>query len=123
MPRNTDRHRPESPFTLTCSYRPIFICLVSVTAFPVALEALICSLLFSRCSAKDYGLSLILTSGISIYFRVANHPVEFPTKFNQHKRGTDPTRCPQLPSDPSSDRNCGFDVAKSLVKCRLPPRQ
>jgi hypothetical protein len=42
--------------------------------------------LFSKCSAKDYGLSLILTGGISIYFRVANHPVEFPTKFNQHKR-------------------------------------
>jgi len=31
--------------------------------------------------------------------------------------GTDPTKCPQLPSDPSSDRNCGFDVAESLVKC------
>src|SRR6266853_6624701 len=27
--------------------------------------------------------------------------------------GTDPTKCPQLPSDPSSDRNCGFDVAGS----------
>ncbi len=31
--------------------------------------------------------------------------------------GTDPTKCPQLPSDPSYARNCGFDVAKPLVKC------
>ena len=85
-----------------------------MTAFPIALEALICSLLFSKCSAKDYALSLILTGGISIYFRVANHPVEFPTKFNQHNAfvGTDPTKCPQLPSDPSSDRNCGFDCCR-----------
>src|SRR5882762_939659 len=48
-------------FTLTCSHRPIFISFVSVTAFLVALEALICSLLFSKCSAKNYRLSLILT--------------------------------------------------------------
>src|SRR6266481_4255404 len=48
-------------FTLTCSYRPIFVCFVRVTTFLVALEALICSLLFSKCSAKNYRLSLILT--------------------------------------------------------------
>ena len=40
-------------FTLTCSHGPIFICFVSVTTFSVALEALICSLLVSKCSAKN----------------------------------------------------------------------
>ncbi len=35
-------------FTLTCSHGPIFICFVSVTTFSVALEALICGLLFSK---------------------------------------------------------------------------
>jgi len=44
-------------FTLTCSHRPIFICFVSVATFLVALDALICGLLFSKCSAKNLWLS------------------------------------------------------------------
>src|SRR5258708_17145459 len=44
-------------FTLTCSHRPIFICFVTVATFLVALDALICGLLFSKCSAKNLWLS------------------------------------------------------------------
>jgi hypothetical protein len=50
------------------------------------------------------------------HFR-ANNPETTPFVDTSAFVGTDPTKCPQLPSDPSSDRNCGFDVAESLVKC------
>ena len=48
---------PVFQFTLTCSHRPISVCFVRITAFLVALEALICGLLFSKCSAKNLWLS------------------------------------------------------------------
>ena len=35
------------------AHRPIFVCFVSVKTFSVAFEALICSLLFSNCSATS----------------------------------------------------------------------
>jgi hypothetical protein len=59
-PTHIQRMAAVCQFTLTCSHGPIFISFVSVTTFRVGLEALICSLLFSKCSAKNYRLSLIL---------------------------------------------------------------
>jgi len=80
------RRFAKKKFTLTCSHRPIFISFVSVTAFLVALEALHCSLLFSKCSAKNYRLSLILTGQYQHLFPGCQPSSKFPTKFNQHKR-------------------------------------
>ena len=50
-------------FTLTCSHGPIFICFVCVTTSLVAPDALICSLLFSKCSAQLLGF-LDMAGGI-----------------------------------------------------------
>jgi hypothetical protein len=51
-----------------------FICFESLRVRSVALEALVCSLLFSKCSAKKLRLSA-RRPGTDTYFRVANHPV------------------------------------------------
>src|SRR6266478_961820 len=62
-------------FTLTCSHRPIFICFVSVATFLVALGALICGLLFSKCSAKNLWLSSLNWALNRQYGLVAKPPV------------------------------------------------
>src|SRR5258708_29793649 len=91
-------------FTLTCSHRPIFICFVSVATFLVALDALICGLLFSKCSAKNLWLSSLNWALNRQYGLVAKPSGKSASNSINTSAfvGTDRTKCPQLPSRSSS---------------------